>query len=333
MMSNKLSTLAVVTGMVCLLSASSLPAQDEVPFVRADLNQDAVVDISDSVLVLMHLFRPGTDIPCEKSADVDDSGEVNLTDAVYGMNYLFQNGPRPPAPSGRCGFDPTEDALSCDSSPGDIGSDETVVISEILAANNEGLEDEDGDTSDWIELHLVSEALVDSVDLGGWYLTGNEEALTAWQFPAGVTIDRGGYLVVFASGKNRAIAGEELHTSFRMNSSGEYLALVAPDGVTVVDELAPFPPQLDDVSYGRAQAVTSLVGARASVRYKVPTSGDSGDDWAAPDFDTTGWRSGRPFSGSSRAFGRSDSRRLVAVSAADPRYGARRVVAGCWSSR
>ena len=44
-----------------------------------------------------------------------------------------------------------------------------------------------------------------------------------------------------------------LHTSFRLRSDGEYLALVAPDGVTVLSEFSPgYPRQFEDVSYGRA---------------------------------------------------------------------------------
>ena len=50
---------------------------------------------------------------------------------------------------------------------------------------------------------------------------------------------------MFASGKDRAIAGSELHTNFGLSAEGEYLALVAPDGTTIVHEYAPtFQPQL-----------------------------------------------------------------------------------------
>jgi hypothetical protein len=32
------------------------------------------------------------------------------------------------------------------------------------------------------------------------------------------------------------VAGSELHTNFKLSSAGEYLALVAPDGSTIVAE-------------------------------------------------------------------------------------------------
>ena len=46
------------------------------------------------------------------------------------------------------------------------------------------------------------------------------------------------------------MAGEELHTNFRLSASGDYLALVRPDG-TVASEFTPdYPPQEANISYG-----------------------------------------------------------------------------------
>ncbi|MBL7008679.1 MAG: CotH kinase family protein [Planctomycetes bacterium] len=122
------------------------------------------------------------------------------------------------------------------------------VISEFMAANQLTLEDEDGDDSDWIELHNLSGA---QLAMGGWFLTDDAGDLSKWAIPANVGIPTGGYLVVYASGKNRAVAGSQLHTNFKLTAGGEYLALVKPDGVTVVSEYAPeYPEQFTDISYG-----------------------------------------------------------------------------------
>ena len=120
-------------------------------------------------------------------------------------------------------------------------------INEFLASNVGGLLDEDGDDSDWIEIHNAGTG---PVNLSGWYVTDDANELTRWAFPA-VTVDAGGYLIVFASDKDRRAAGSELHTSFRLSGGGEYLALVQPDGTTIADEFAPtFPPQTENISYG-----------------------------------------------------------------------------------
>ncbi|MHC4823698.1 MAG: lamin tail domain-containing protein, partial [Planctomycetota bacterium] len=122
-------------------------------------------------------------------------------------------------------------------------------ISELLASNQEGLMDEDGDRSDWIEIHNPGAA---DVDLGGYYLTDDVNDLIRWAIPSPTILAAGDFLIVFASDKNRAVSGLELHTDFKLTSSGEYLALVLPDGVTVQSEYAPgFPPQDEDISYGR----------------------------------------------------------------------------------
>ncbi|MHC4324395.1 MAG: lamin tail domain-containing protein, partial [Planctomycetota bacterium] len=173
----------------------------------------------------------------------------------------------------------------------------TPVISEFMAGNGskEPLEegellDEDGESSDWIEIYNPTDQ---AVHLGGWYLTNDANNLEQWQFPAGVGLNPGQFLVVFASGKDRPAAGAELHTSFRLDVNGEYLALVQSDGKTIAHEYGPkFPRQLTDVSYGLGQYATALIpdGARAS--YRVPTAADEGKDWTALDFDDSAWSSG-----------------------------------------
>lgn len=121
------------------------------------------------------------------------------------------------------------------------------VLSEFLARNDSGLEDEDGETSDWIE---VINASAEAIDLEGWHLTDNPENLTRWAFPA-ITLGPQEYLLVFASGKDRRESDAPLHANFALSGSGEYLALVAPDGTSITSSFDPeFPPQLDDVSYG-----------------------------------------------------------------------------------
>lgn len=120
-------------------------------------------------------------------------------------------------------------------------------ITEFLAANDAGLADDDGAFSDWIEIHNPDDL---PVSLAGYSLTDNPADLRRWRFPA-VALDPGAYLVVFASGKDRPDPGAPLHTNFQLSSAGEYLALVAPDGVTVVSAFAPaFPPQFEDTSFG-----------------------------------------------------------------------------------
>jgi parallel beta-helix repeat protein len=84
----------------------------EARFLRGDVNADGILDISDPILLLFGLFLDAT-LPCEKSADADDTGELNLADALDVLNYLFLAGAPPPDPGLACGTDPTGDDLTC----------------------------------------------------------------------------------------------------------------------------------------------------------------------------------------------------------------------------
>jgi hypothetical protein len=157
------------------------------------------------------------------------------------------------------------------------------VINEILASNQNVIQDADGDYSDFIELYNQGDQ---PVNLAGWYLTDDDELLDKWEFPS-VSLAPGQYLVVFASGKDRRIAGSELHTNFALEQNGEYLALVQPDGSTIASAFAPeFPLQHEDISYGIASegSSSSLIGLGSTGQVLIPTSGGLGTSWTQPAF-------------------------------------------------
>ena len=52
--------------------------------------------------------------------------------------------------------------------PGRFCPAQELLITEFLASNDDGLRDEDGDSSDWIELHNGG---LEPIDLDGWPLT------------------------------------------------------------------------------------------------------------------------------------------------------------------
>ncbi|HTL30516.1 MAG TPA: lamin tail domain-containing protein, partial [Tepidisphaeraceae bacterium] len=148
-----------------------------------------------------------------------------------------------------------------------------LVISEFMADNESTLADQDGDFEGWIEIHNPTAA---AIDLAGHFLTDDEANPTKWAFPT-LVLAPNAYLVVFASGKDRTDAAAPLHTNFRLNNDGEYLALVGP-GPLLLHAFAPaFPSQRADVSYGLLGDDVSLV------RYLgVPTPGAPNNETAAP---------------------------------------------------
>ena len=163
---------------------------------------------------------------------------------------------------------------------------DSVVISEFVASNKDGLLDEDGDRPDWVELYNAGAA---GVNLDGWFLTDSATNLTKWRFPA-TNIPAGGCLVVFASAKGRAVAGAPLHANFQLDGDGEFLALVGPDGVGIASQFAPvFPAQKADISFGRRVEELTLITAGSAARVLVP-AGPVSPDWrGGAAFDDSAW--------------------------------------------
>jgi hypothetical protein len=128
------------------------------------------------------------------------------------------------------------------------------VISEIMADNSSILADEDGAFPDWLELYNPTAA---AINLSGYFLTDDKSEPTLWAFPS-LTLPPGGYLLVFASGKNRVNPAAPLHTNFQLDRAGEYLALIGP-GLVTVHEFAPYPAQRPDISYGVLGGDVSLL--------------------------------------------------------------------------
>lgn len=90
----------------------------ELPFIRGDANADSILDISDPIAILLHLFL-GLEIPirCEKAADNNDDGYIDISDAVYELFLLFGVQRVEWFPPIRCGREWTIDTLSCQTFP------------------------------------------------------------------------------------------------------------------------------------------------------------------------------------------------------------------------
>src|SRR4030042_4007905 len=139
---------------------------------------------------------------------------------------------------------------------------DSLIISEFMAVNNDILQDEDGDYSDWIEIHNTGSA---EISLNGWAITDNETTPLKWIFPD-ITISAKEYLVVFASEKDRKAEKNKLHTNFKLSGSGEYLALMKPGGTVPAAEFSPaYPAPYADVSDG--------ISATGFMYFSSPTPG------------------------------------------------------------
>ncbi len=195
-----------------------------------------------------------------------------------------------------------------------------LAITEFLASNSSGLQDELGNEEDWLEIQNTS---VGTVNLSGWYLTDESANLRKWPLPAW-TLAAGNRMVVFASNRNRrpsqTLAGQDnagtpasprLATNFKIGAgAGGYLAVtkdVAGGAVTVVSAFAGYPKQVGNISYGPSVTTVTLVNASAPVKALVPTVANNGSalgaTWrgAAEPFNDAVWTAGTTGAGRSAA--------------------------------
>lgn len=121
---------------------------------------------------------------------------------------------------------------------------QNLYINEFLASNNNTIDDEDGNSSDWIEIYNNENI---SVNLGGYSITDKDNQPFKWIFPD-VEMPPKSFLVVWASDKDRYDVNP-LHTNFKLSADGEYIGLYAPNG-SVIDSIY-FSTQQEGISQGR----------------------------------------------------------------------------------
>lgn len=120
-----------------------------------------------------------------------------------------------------------------------------IVINEFMSDNTTTIVDQDGDFGDWIELYNYSNG---QINLLNFSLSDQDDDLKKWTFPE-IIIPAHSFLLIFASDKN-ILDVDELHTNFKISSSGEPLFL-SNDLGQIINQIEPV--QLtENKSFGRS---------------------------------------------------------------------------------
>src|SRR5438552_1932540 len=257
---------------------------DTTPPAVSSLNPLAGVTVKSLTQVEVRFSEPVTGVDASDLL-INGSPATNVTGSLAGP-YVFRF-PAPPPGTAQLVWAAGHNIRDQAAAPNDFagGSWNYTVDPNFLAAPvriNEflssysgaiGLSDEDGELQDWIELYNSG---TNSVSLQGWSLTDDAGDPGKWTFPA-VTLGTGQYRIVVASGKDRkpTAPGARLHTNFKLNSAGDYLALFNSESPRqVMSEFAPeFPEQRSDYSYG-------YDSANALRYFQAPTPGTANGDSA-----------------------------------------------------
>lgn len=128
----------------------------------------------------------------------------------------------------------------------------TLCINEVMASNKDTIRDGDledaefgskgGAYSDWVEIYNSGDV---AVDLKGY--TISDDSFT-WVFPEG-SVPAKGYLLVWASDKDKVTKDGQLHCNFKISASGESLTLKDANGFEI--DHIDIPKLADDNSFGR----------------------------------------------------------------------------------
>ncbi len=137
-----------------------------------------------------------------------------------------------------------------------------LIINEIMSSNNHYAQAFDGDFYDWVELYNNSD---DDINLEGFYFSDSGSEPLRWQFPS-VIIKAHSYLTVYTSGIDTWDGAYEIHTNFKLSSSGETLILSHSSGDVLQQITIPSLPQ--NVSYGRDNHTDTFL------YYSVPSPGE-----------------------------------------------------------
>ncbi len=103
------------------------------------------------------------------------------------------------------------------------------VINEYSVSNLNTISDNYDKYEDWIEIYNMSGQ---DEDIGGFFLSDNPDDNQKWAFPESIILAAGGYLVVWASGRDEATGGD-CHTNFRLSQTvpePEWIVFSDPSG-------------------------------------------------------------------------------------------------------
>ncbi len=155
---------------------------------------------------------------------------------------------------------------------GMTASAQQISINEVMASNGSTYADEDGDFEDWIELYHAGD---EPVNLKWWGLSDDDDVNRRFRFVfPDTTLHPGEFMLIWASGKDRSVAGEPLHAGFSISSGGEPIVLSDFNGNTIDHMPATEIPR--DISFGR-----SPDGSENWLYFDHPTPGgpNAGDGW------------------------------------------------------
>jgi hypothetical protein len=138
-----------------------------------------------------------------------------------------------------CGSD--SDKETTDKTFIDDSTNNSSIISEILASNSLQGDPDFAEFSDWIELRNTTSTVL---DLSGYGLSDTDKEIK-WLFPQNTTIEPGAYLIVWADDQDSNL--NALHTNFKLSAKKDSVVLYDANG-NLIEEVK-FKDQRENISF------------------------------------------------------------------------------------
>ncbi len=156
-------------------------------------------------------------------------------------------------------------------------SENSLRISEAMPSNKDCVFDEDGQSSDWVELANLGEK---PLSLQDYWISNRGDEPFLWQLPD-IQLDAGDRIFLFCSGKDRAEG--EFHTNFTLSKNGGKIIISSTSGML-----------LDEVEYPQMEkdkSICYLSGDELSIENgritRMPTPGFPNSDKGYEDYLTS----------------------------------------------
>jgi len=127
-----------------------------------------------------------------------------------------------------------------------------LLLNEVMAKNARTISDFANEYDDWLEIYNPQDT---AILLSNMYLTDDKENLSKWKFPSvEIIIEAGEHILIWCDNDEEQ-AGP--HTNFKLSSTGEFLAIVEKDGLSIVDSVT-FPDLMENEAYSRIPNLTNV---------------------------------------------------------------------------
>ncbi|MFW5852386.1 MAG: CotH kinase family protein, partial [Bacteroidota bacterium] len=133
-----------------------------------------------------------------------------------------------------------------------------IKLNELQSSNATTITSDLGNYADWIELYNTGSS---TINIGGYFITDNNDEPRKWQIPTGTSISGNDYLLIWCDGLTT-----ELHTNFKLSGSKGEKLYIYSSNMLLLDSVT-FPPLTTDYTYGR---VTDGTGQWAKLANPTP---------------------------------------------------------------